>query len=100
MTCPTCLGRKGRTVYACPGFRAVHIACETCGGTGDVTAEESVTILTAFADGEALRHARIERRESMRDAAARLGVDVARYSRIEHGLETLPSDLAAKAAGQ
>jgi hypothetical protein len=88
--CPDCQGRKGRTAYACPGFRPIHMPCEACSATGELTAEQAEKMTTARAAGEQMRQERIARRETLRDAAARLGVDVARYSRIEHGLESMP----------
>ena len=90
VTCPTCKGTKTRTVYACPGFRAAEVACFTCDGTGELTAERR-----AWRERGALeREARIQRGEIQREAASRWGVDVARYSRMEHGLEPFPDHTA------
>lgn len=88
--CPVCNGQKGSTGYACPGFRPVLIPCRACGATGEVTDQHLANLATWRVQGDALRKARIEQRERQADAATRFGIDVARYSRIEFGLEPLP----------
>lgn len=90
IVCTFCDGRKGRTVYACPGFRQVHMPCTPCGGTGELTMEQSEQYALWKITGEALRKARIAARVSMLHAAAAHGISAPRYSRIEFGMEPAP----------
>lgn len=55
--------------------------CGTCGASGEISRETYERIER----GHALREARIARLESLRDAAARLGVTPERLSQIEWG---------------
>lgn len=86
MTCVSCGGTGKSVVFACPGFRRIEVGCRSCDGKGEVTAETAGWKIA----GEAIRRARIDRRESQGDAAKRLGIDTPRYSRIEFGLEPMP----------
>jgi hypothetical protein len=90
MICPDCKGAKGSTAYACPGFRPIHIPCELCDATGEVTPEHAESVTALRAAGNAIRQERIERGESMRDAAKRRGLTVVEYSRIENGRSARP----------
>lgn len=58
-----------------------QVTCLTCKGEGALTPER----LRAINEGAAMRRERIARGESIRDAAARLGVDVVTLSQREHG---------------
>ena len=55
--------------------------CRTCDGTGAVDA----AYVARKTEGEAFRQARIERKETVRQCAVRLGVDPSQLSHFEHG---------------
>lgn len=84
--CFRCGGRRVNVAYVCPGFRRVQRECEACKGTGRLPAAADEW----RAAGERMRQERIARRIPIRDAAASLGIDVVRYSKIEFGLEPMP----------
>lgn len=84
ITCPHCDGK--RQVYAFlnhgPDMHASgFINCQACNGTGEVTQEHAARI----ASGEKARRERIERGESLNDAARRLGITPAQLSARERG---------------
>lgn len=90
VNCPDCDGKGHRDGYACPGFRYVKIPCDSCACAGTVTAETAAQMTALREAGDKLRQDRMERRENIRATAARLGIDVVRYSRAEMGREALP----------
>jgi hypothetical protein len=89
MTCPDCNGVKRlmslvnhRNQYdegsTCT---AEEIDCTTCSGTGEVDPEHAVRITR----GRAMRDARLERNESIWDAAKAMGLRPSEYSDLERG---------------
>ena len=86
ITCPHCDGK--RQVYAFlnhgPDYRthtSGYMNCQTCHATGEITQEHAARI----ASGEKARRERIERGESLNDAARRLGITPAQLSARERG---------------
>ena len=61
------------------------IRCTSCGGSGYWTARQAI----AARNGEEIRRRRIERGESLRDAARRLGMSPAELSAVENGRDIL-----------
>lgn len=55
--------------------------CSSCGGSGYWSAQQAV----AVREGEAMRKERLERDESLREAARRLGMSPAQLSAMEQG---------------
>ncbi len=60
--------------------------CEYCGGTGQITEAQS----EAIKGGAEYRRLRLERRESLKEAAERHGVTPSDISRMESGLVSAP----------
>ena len=85
MKCPTCLGEKKLLAHLNRGIDATHsfeyIDCITCKGTGEITEEHFKKIQM----GKELRKARIERGETLFDAAKRQKLTTAQLSAIENG---------------
>lgn len=81
MNCPDCKGVGKVYGFGCPGFRPMELPCSTCDGTGQVDA----AYVARKVEGERYRQARIERRETVRQCAVRLGVDPSQLSHFEHG---------------
>jgi hypothetical protein len=81
--CPSCDGRKETFVMACgpKGGWQGYMPCNRCEGTGEVTEGDLGRIELA----RKIRHDRIERRVVMREEAARMGVSLGEWSRIENG---------------
>lgn len=86
ITCPHCDGK--RQVYAFlnngPDYRthtSGYVQCSTCQGMGAITTERAKRILT----GAHMRRERIERGESLNEAAKRLGISPAQLSARERG---------------
>lgn len=84
--CPHCSGE--RKVFAFmnngPDYRTHTsglIDCRTCLGAGKITQEHADRI----AAGTSMRTQRVQRGESLRDAAKRLGITATELSAIEHG---------------
>lgn len=90
IACTFCQGMKGRTAYACPTSREIHIPCNPCHGTGELSPEQAEDYALWKLQGEAMRRLRIADRINQRDAAAAHGIDAPTYSRIEFGLEPAP----------
>ena len=86
ITCPHCDGK--RQVYAFlnhgPDYRthtSGYVQCSTCQGMGAITTEHAERIKT----GKRVQAERIERGESLNDAARRLGISPAELSARERG---------------
>jgi len=84
MICPGCKGNK----QACHQIAGTPVAgifcwyrCNRCAGTGVVTPE----LDAAWLQGQEARDHRIRRKESIRDAARRLGITVAELCDFENG---------------
>ena len=82
MQCPRCDGKGETWGWACPGFRYIALPCHVCDGTGEVDDGYPERLER----GQAMRKARVERRETMREAAQRLGISVVAYSHMEWGI--------------
>lgn len=87
-TCPHCNGAKRGLCFLDGVDKDGHHVgwqeirdCSTCQGTGEV---DDITAKRIEA-GRKLRRARLDKYESMREAAQRLGIRVVEYSQIEHG---------------
>ena len=82
--CPVCLGN-------CRVFVAIDRSngigdigwrpCYECGGSGTVTEERA----NAIRKGRELRQARVNRGETLREAATKMGITTIELSRIEQG---------------
>lgn len=89
ITCPHCDG-KGETFvfintgYDYRGHTSGFRPCPTCKGEQVISESQA----KAIADGRAMRDARVSRRETLRDAAKRMGVSPAELSKRERGVET------------
>ena len=85
MKCPTCLGKKKLLAHLNRGIDATHsfeyIECIVCKGTGEITEEHFKKIQM----GKELRKARIERGETLFNAAKRQKLTSAQLSAIENG---------------
>jgi hypothetical protein len=83
MTCPHCNGEKRGAGFVMrkSGCGIEAIECSTCGGSGAVTAER----LAQVEAGQRLREDRIGRGASLRQEAARLGIEPVELSRRERG---------------
>lgn len=84
MTCPSCKGAKGGHGFVCgaKGGDVRWLPCSVCGGSGEVTEERAVRIQ----EGTAFRLDRaVSRGKTLREEAARLGVDMVELSAIEQG---------------
>jgi ribosomal protein S27AE len=57
------------------------LACPTCDGVGTISAEHAQRIV----DGKRLRAERVERGETLLDAATRMGLKASELSAIESG---------------
>lgn len=94
MICPKCEGRKGGDAFVCGrnvgGIR--WMTCSTCKGTGEITDEQNDRIQ----EGRAFAVERMDRRQTVRKEAERLGCSVVEVSDIEHGRE--PQSEAGKKA--
>ncbi len=84
--CPHCNGDK--KVFAFlnngPDYRthtSTFIDCRTCLGRGVITREHADRIVA----GASMREQRVQRRESLRDAAKRLGITAVELNAIERG---------------
>ena len=81
MNCPDCKGVGKVYGFGCPGFRLIELPCTNCEGTGQVDA----SYVARKIEGERFRQARLDRRETVRQCAVRLGVNPAELSHYEHG---------------
>lgn len=87
MICPVCNGQKVTLVLVSGNRNCEHYSelrrdlCHTCQGTGELTEERKVLL----AERDAAHSARVARRETLRDAAARTGMTVTEYSAWERG---------------
>lgn len=81
MQCPDCDGAGSIKGYGCPGFRPITTPCSQCEGTGSIGEKQAGW----RADGALMRQARLARIESAKEAAARLGIDLRLYCRMERG---------------
>lgn len=86
ITCPHCNGE--RKVFAFlnngPDYRthtSMWIDCRTCLGKGVITREHADRIVA----GSSMREQRVQRGESLREAAKRLGISAVELSAIERG---------------
>lgn len=85
MTCPSCDGAK--TVMALvnyggkKGCVAERITCITCDGAGEITEDKQ----REMEERDRIRRERVERNETMRDAANRLGMTLMAYCDYEMG---------------
>jgi len=89
MNCPDCKGEKVTQALVNRGAMGCSwesIKCVTCLGTGNVRADYSAAREAALAEGAILRRYRLERDESLLDAATRLNITVTEYSRLERGV--------------
>jgi DnaJ-class molecular chaperone len=85
-TCPTCKGKRTNIAHINTGIdsqrhRWSEIPCFTCNGAGNISDEHA----TRITKGAEMRQARVARKESLYEAAARMGMTAARLSAIEHG---------------
>lgn len=85
-TCPRCDGKRGADCFINrgPDVRTHSLewrSCPTCGGTGKIDRRRAALIL----QGKEMRDARVARRETLREAALRLGMNPAELAAIEHG---------------
>ena len=85
-TCPHCAGEGGGEAFVNrgPDIRTHSIEwveCATCRGSGKVSVEK----MQAIEIGKKLRDARIERGQSLLDAAREMGLGPAELSAREHG---------------
>ena len=88
--CPDCegCGRMPALVNRGPaGCRWETIDCLTCNGAGTMPALAYAELLGRRLRGNELRSQRMERGESLREAAKRLGMAPERLSALEHGRE-------------
>jgi hypothetical protein len=89
MTCPECRGKKTLEAVVCGRqhdrsfCRTRRLPCHVCQGTGAITEEHAARIEA----GEKMRKDRISRRLSLREEAARLGIDQVTLSHREQGRE-------------
>jgi DNA-binding XRE family transcriptional regulator len=83
MKCPECNGLGKHRGFGCPGLRPVELGCELCGGSGQIGEEQARWRKT----GERLKQARIDRLETLRRCAARLGVNPNQLSLWERGVD-------------
>lgn len=84
--CPFCLGKKGSTCHVNTGLdssehRREWIDCSQCGATGEITEHHHEHVIKA----RTKRKERVARGETMRDAADRLGISVAKLCAMETG---------------
>lgn len=87
--CPSCGGRKYSSGFvdgSAPngrefGYYTDRLPCSTCDGAGIVTAQ----MLEWLRIGTRHRKARVDRQESIRQCADRLGISPADISSMEHG---------------
>jgi DnaJ-class molecular chaperone len=91
LNCPDCKGVGKTFGFGCPGFRPMELPCTNCDGTGQVDA----AYVARKMEGERFRQARIERRETVRQCAIRLGVNPSKLSHYEHG-RVVPDDILSK----
>jgi len=90
LTCQHCFGQGwtgpvhiNRGALGCEWVDRMD--CQSCAGTGQWTAEQAVR----FRDGQKARQERVERGETLREAARRLGVSAAALSAFEQGRAAL-----------
>lgn len=82
--CPSCggFGRTNALVNRGDVCTWENVSCATCKGHGWITGEQ----VERRDKGEAMRRARLDRDETQREAAQRLGISVVTYSQAERGL--------------
>lgn len=80
MICPTCHGQKDFVLTA--AWKSVIMPCPDCDASGQVDDRHHEWAPL----GEALKNARIARRELLRDFCCRTGIDPLLRSRQERGL--------------
>ena len=89
VTCPTCSGAKRSVAIVRGAFgprggltcREMVFDCPTCKGNGTITNDHLLRIKR----GEKMRRERIDRGETLRQAAERMGIDYVELSHIEGG---------------
>ena len=85
VVCPACAGRGTYVAlvrYARPTrCEEVAMTCTTCAGLQTISVEHHLRIK----EGERMRRERIDRGESLAEAADRLGIDRVSLSHIEQG---------------
>jgi hypothetical protein len=87
--CPSCKGKKESLCFHNTGpdsskhYSSVDV-CHTCSGLGNITPEHK----ERMDYGKKLKLARLSTGESLKDAAARLGVGSAELSSIESGRQS------------
>lgn len=84
MICPGCKGNKLACISVgnIPDAKAFGwYKCSRCAGTGEVTPE----LDAAWLQGQDSRDHRIRRKETIRDAARRLGMTIAELCDFENG---------------
>lgn len=88
VVCPTCCGDRqvmafvdGRDKNGKRWGRQERIACMQCAGTGTISAERA----RWMEECRVHRLARVDRRESLHEAAQRLGITPAQVSAMETG---------------
>lgn len=64
-----------------------RVDCSECGGTGTWSVQRAIN----YRDGQAMRTARVDRGESLREASKRLGITAAELCSIEAGRAILRS---------
>lgn len=79
-TCLSCRGTGEITALLCPGGDVRQLTCRDCRGTGRIDDARAAEIT----EGLRRRADRLERGLSQREEAARLGMDVVAYSRLEN----------------
>lgn len=81
MICPRCNGAGAYRALVCPSGELRDITCSLCGGARELSDEQALRL----EDGARMRRERIDRGESLREAARRLGISPSDLSRLEHG---------------
>lgn len=84
LSCPECSGRGHSAAFisAESGHRfEPELRCDFCAGSGKITAEQAGWLVR----GRQMRNARVERHESLREVAIRLGLTPAAMSAMERG---------------
>ncbi len=94
MICPDCKGAKDVFAFVNTGpdaskHRSGMMPCRRCSGRGAVPFQ----MAEWMRQGRLMRDARVARRESLREAAQRLGMGSAVLSRLEQGYEPIPESL-------
>lgn len=82
--CPQCKGERGFDALVNRGGDCTmeRVPCSTCGGEGDMDPGYPARL----AAGQVLRDDRLARRESLGEAARRMGVTIMELSDREHGI--------------